>query len=134
MINDDNTNIMKKVKMGERIKTQRKLLNLTQKELGKKMQISQKQISKYENNESQPPVDQLQKLAEILNVSTDWLICDTIEITRKGKIHGHKDTTNKPPGEEFSKQQLELLEITKNLTEQQQDELLGAVKMFVMTL
>ena len=120
-----------RTKIGDRIKERRKELRLTQKELGKQIQVTQKQISKYENNESKPPIDQLQKLSEILDVSTDWLLSDTIQISKKGSIHGNNDMANRLQFKGFSKQQLELIEITDEMTDQEQAELLGAIKMFL---
>lgn len=102
--------------IGEKIKIRRKELRLTQQELGEKVQISQKQISKYEKNESQPPIDQLEKIAEVLNM--------------KIEING---TANKPPERKFSKQQQELIEIMEKMTDQEQTELIGAVKMYIRT-
>ena len=49
------------MELGERIKERRKQLMMTQKELGDKIQVTQKQISKYERNESIPSLNQLEK-------------------------------------------------------------------------
>lgn len=127
--------------LGERIKERRRELLMTQKELGDKIQVSQKQISKYEKNESTPPLDQIEKLAEALRVPISYFIYKSEE----GNIHSgnitdsykspykFKDTANKPPERKFSKQQQELIEIMEAMTDQEQTELLGAVKMYIRT-
>ena len=60
--------------LGERIKEQRKELNLTQMELAKAAGVHQRQISKYENDKNEPSSLTLMTLAKTLNVSTDWLL------------------------------------------------------------
>lgn len=60
--------------MGERIKYCRTNVGLTQKELAKKINLTPKMVSFYENNERIPPVDILAKLADIFDESTDYLI------------------------------------------------------------
>jgi len=52
----------------------RKKMNLSQKELAEKMQISNKNISKWENAETVPDVFTIKKLANIFNVSIDTLV------------------------------------------------------------
>ena len=128
--------------LGERIKEQRKKLGLSQKELGDKVQVSQRQISKYEKNDSVPPLDQIEKLAEALEVPIGYFVYQSTKMNmHTGKIieqdkspYKIKNIANKPPEREFSKQQLELIQITDGLTDAQQTELLGAVKMFLLNI
>lgn len=70
-----------------RLRELRKINNLTQKELGKKMGVSAQTILNWESNVYQPSVDELIKLADIFNVSLDYLVSrerkTTIEDVKK---------------------------------------------------
>lgn len=57
-----------------RLRELRKINNLTQKDLGKKMSVSAQTILNWENNVYQPSVNELIKLADIFNVSLDYLV------------------------------------------------------------
>lgn len=59
---------------GERIKNYRKIAGLTQKELGTRSETSENTIRQYETGKRQPRVEQLQKIAPILNVSVSDLL------------------------------------------------------------
>jgi len=58
----------------ERIKQLRIDNNLTQSELAEKVGLSYVQIGRYEKGKSNPSSDVLQKLANVLNTSTDYLM------------------------------------------------------------
>lgn len=129
------------MKLGERIKERRKELGMSQKELGEKLEITQKQISKYERDESIPTIRQIEKIAEALKVPIGYFIYKTeaAEI-HSGKVinnytspYKKESIANKPPENKFSKQQQELLNIMQPMTEQEQNQLLGAVKMYLST-
>lgn len=60
--------------LGERIKTKRKEKKLTQKGLANILGIDHTTISKWESNIYEPDSKSLNKLAEILEVSTDYLL------------------------------------------------------------
>lgn len=47
--------------------------NLTQKQLGSKIGVSEGMISRYENNMSEPPFETVRDFAAIFNVSMDYL-------------------------------------------------------------
>lgn len=59
---------------GQRIKTRRKLLNLTQEEVAALTGISQKQISRYETGENDLTGANAVSLAAVLHTTTDWLV------------------------------------------------------------
>jgi len=60
--------------LGKRIKQLRKDKNWTQKELAKQVGTSPAQLNKYESGLNTPPLDRLALLAEVLNISVDFLI------------------------------------------------------------
>ena len=62
------------VKTGDRIKELRKSKNLTQLELAKKLNVTDKAVSKWENNHGEPSVDLLLELSKLFDVSIDYLI------------------------------------------------------------
>lgn len=57
-----------------RLKTARKAAQLTQTDLAKRAGLMQRQISDYEKGKQTPSIETLMKLAEALNVTTDWLL------------------------------------------------------------
>ena len=57
------------INIGEKIKTYRKLKNMTQEDLSKKSDLYVSTIKKYETGERKPKTDQLQKIADALGVS-----------------------------------------------------------------
>jgi len=70
--------------LGKRIQELRKNAGLTQQELAAKIKISHPQIVRYETKDVQPPADVLKKLADVLNVSIDFLVNgDTNEKVRQ---------------------------------------------------
>ncbi|MFL0365728.1 helix-turn-helix domain-containing protein [Pseudobacillus sp. 179-B 2D1 NHS] len=62
---------------GERLKNIRKAKDLTQKELADAVDIDQSSISYFERNKKKPDMDTLKKIADILNVSADYLLLRT---------------------------------------------------------
>jgi len=73
--------------LGSRIQELRKQIGLTQLQLAKKIEISHTQMARYETNSVQPPADVLKKLANIFDVSIDYLVngnkSDKVEQTIK---------------------------------------------------
>ena len=59
---------------GDILKKLRKDKNLTQDELAQKINNSRSNIANYENGKNMPSVEVLQKLSELFNVSTDYLL------------------------------------------------------------
>jgi transcriptional regulator with XRE-family HTH domain len=60
--------------IGRRIFKVRQKLRITQKALGKLLYVKHSQISNYETGESYPSIETVIKLAEIGQVSVQWLI------------------------------------------------------------
>lgn len=74
---------MRDYSFGNYIYELRKKENITQGELGKKLGVSSKAISKWENGCSKPQVEMLKKLAVIFNISLDELV--NLSILKKDK-------------------------------------------------
>lgn len=58
----------------KRLKELRLSLKLSQRELAEQIFVSQQALAKWENGSATPNPDTIKKLAEILNVSTDYLL------------------------------------------------------------
>ena len=62
--------------LGEKIKEARKNAGLTQEQLAQKLVISRQAITKWESDKGLPDIQNLKALAELLNVSVDYLLDD----------------------------------------------------------
>ena len=62
--------------LGEKIKEARKQCGLSQEQLAEKMAISRSAVAKWEANNGLPDIDNLKALAQLLNVSIDYLLDD----------------------------------------------------------
>ena len=60
--------------LGKRIQELRKQNGLTQQELAGRVQISHPQIVRYETKGVQPPADVLARIADVFDVSIDFLV------------------------------------------------------------
>ena len=65
-----------RVELSQRIRFLRKKKGLNQGELAEKVGINPSHLSRLENGKYQPSVDALQKIAEALEVSVDFLLSD----------------------------------------------------------
>ncbi|MBP3583451.1 MAG: helix-turn-helix transcriptional regulator [Clostridia bacterium] len=64
--------------MGDRIRETRKRLNLTQEQLAESLDISVNYISEIERSLKHPSLQVFIKLIEVLDVSADYLLRDTV--------------------------------------------------------
>ena len=60
--------------LGTRIKELRKEFGLSQVELAAQMEVTKQTISNWENENIQPSIDMLVGLANVFNVTTDYLL------------------------------------------------------------
>ena len=60
--------------LGERICTLRKELGWSQVDLARKLSVTKQTVSNWENENIQPSIEMLIRLAKLLNVSTDYLL------------------------------------------------------------
>ena len=58
----------------ERLIEQRKLNNLTQRQMAEYLKIAQPSYIRYENGSSEPSLDNLVKIADYFDVSVDYLL------------------------------------------------------------
>lgn len=104
---------------GERIKMLRKKHRMTMDVLAEKIEVAKSSIAGYESEYRQPPLEKLQKLAEVFNTSTDYIIGltddpDSKKEYRNVKEFLDKDTLHwdgKPLKDEELKPIREMLEI-----------------------
>lgn len=88
--------------VSERIKRSRKVAKLTQEELGRRVNTTKATISNYENSYSTPSNLMLVALADMLDVTTDYLLGRTddtngvVEVDRETKALIKKSENNKP--------------------------------------
>lgn len=59
---------------GKRLKKIRETNNMLQSDLAKKINLSSSAVSMYELGERDPDTETLKKIADVLNVSTDYLL------------------------------------------------------------
>ena len=76
--------------LGERIKALRKERGYSQYKLGQKLNLAESTISLYESNHRAPDIGTLKRLAEIFNVTLDFLCCRTN--TRNRHIYQYEET------------------------------------------
>lgn len=65
---------------GQRIKAARKAAGLTQKELGKKLGVAYQTFAQWENDLRNPKMETLERIADALDISVDYLLKGTIAI------------------------------------------------------
>lgn len=60
--------------IGQRIQQRRKELGMTQEELAELLTTNQFQVSRYETGKNSPTAEVIKTLADVLEVSADWLL------------------------------------------------------------
>lgn len=89
------------MKIGDRIRERRKILGLTQKELARKVKVSSQVVSNWERGYTDPDHDDIARLAEALETSSDYLLNRTdeplniISLSKRKKIYS-SIATNQP--------------------------------------
>jgi len=81
-----------KLTIGDRIKVARKKLNLTQEALAEKVDITLYYMGEIERGEKTPSLDLFIRLVEVLDVSADYLLRDTVST---GNVYGDKRMARK---------------------------------------
>lgn len=70
MANNDET----KMTLGEKLKSARKSVGLTQEQLAEKLLVSRQAITKWEADKGMPDIENLKQLSKLLNISIDYLL------------------------------------------------------------
>ncbi len=66
---------------GEKLKEARKEAGLSQEQLAEKMSVSRSAIAKWESDKGMPDINNLKAIAQLLNVSIDYLLDDDEKIS-----------------------------------------------------
>lgn len=90
----------------ERIIELRKIKNLTQADLGKQLNVTPQAVSKWEKGQSEPDLQTVQRICELYNVTTDWVLGKSdvqqmveqplVENSSNTIIRGYCDRCKKP--------------------------------------
>ena len=83
---------MDKLTMGDRIKNARKKLGLTQEALAEKVDVTLYYMGEIERGVKTPSLDLFIRLVEVLDVSADYLLRDTVSM---GNVYGDKRMARK---------------------------------------
>ena len=77
-MSDEKTRDEIRQKVGERIKESRDMMSLNAKEFAKKLDTSYQQVYRWENGKTVPSLYTIIQIAELANVSADWLLDITL--------------------------------------------------------
>ena len=109
--------ILNYVKIGNRIKSRRKVLSLTQKQLGQKVNLSEGSISKYESGKVEDATTaKLNEFADALDVDIAWL------------LGAEKSCTHDIPGLELSEDEQCLIASYRKLSHDNQLKIIGMIE------
>jgi len=90
--------------LGKRLEELRTEKRMTKKEVADYLQIDQSTYGKYELGKRQPDYETLDKLANLFNVSVDYILCRTNVRTPIETIAAHHE------GEDWTEEELEEIE------------------------
>lgn len=108
------------LEIGKRIKERRKELRLTQLDIKEKTGISSGNMSDIERGNRLPAANTLLQLSEVLQCSIDYLL--------RGKSSISENSTTSPPTD-LSPQEQDMLKLFRNISKDDQEELLMLAKM-----
>ena len=118
------------MKFAERLKTLRKQVQLTQAQIAEKLDISQQAYASWERGAKRPTQENLVKIAQVLNVSVDYLVgnseeksdeLDNIELLFRMNSKGLTEEEK----EIFKKELIEFMEERKKAFEEDKNDGLG---------
>ena len=95
--------------LGKRLEELRTEKRMTKKEVADYLQIDQSTYGKYELGKRQPDYETLDKLANLFNVSVDYILCRTNIRTPIETIAAHHE------GEDWTEEELEEIERIKEV-------------------
>ncbi len=76
-----------------RLKELREELGMTQKELGRMLDIAPNTISQYETGRREPDLGTLMRMAELLNVTVDYLLGRAPDESERPLVNGDRELT-----------------------------------------
>lgn len=68
------------MKFADKLIQLRKQYSMSQEELADKLDVSRQSVSKWEGEQSMPELSKIIQIAEMFNVSTDFLLKDSLDI------------------------------------------------------
>lgn len=71
------------MKIGEKIARLRTMAGISQEQLAERIEVSRQSVSKWEMDQALPQIDKVLQLCEIFDISTDELLHDKIELSKK---------------------------------------------------
>ncbi len=105
---------MSEIVFKENLSYLRKLNNLSQAELGRELGCSRSCINKWESGARTPIVEDAIKVAKYFNISLENLLCDDLSSFTKSLLN--------------SKDELKLIELFRNLTDEQKEKLFNLLQ------
>ena len=105
------------MKMGHIISKLRYESGYSQVELAEKIGITKGAVGMYETDKRKPDYDTLIKLADLFNVSTDYLLSHTVDSISKTSNHSVNVSLD---SSRYSKQGLYILELYESMNEESQ--------------
>lgn len=100
--------------IGSKIAEARKKKHLTQEQLAELLSVSRQSISRWESNQTYPDMDKIVFLAEILEVSCDYLLTDQAVPQEDGKDYGKNVITRLLYGAKGKRVKLKFYEDAKD--------------------
>ena len=69
--------------LGNKLAQARRAKNLTQEQLAEKLEVTRQAVSRWESDAAYPETDKIVRMAQILEVSCDYLLQDGVDETGK---------------------------------------------------
>lgn len=113
--------------LGERIKTLRKEIGITQEELGKTIGVTTSMIGMYETNARKPSYDVLLKMSEYFNVTTDYLLGKSNPIDIRSYEHIQKRLNSPLAASLLDEDFIKELSIAKRISEDEAEKLMEEI-------
>lgn len=85
-----------KMILADKIIEERKRLGLSQEELAEKLSVSRQAVSKWEGAQSTPDLQRILQMAELFEVSTDYLLKDEIEVPEGRRSENAASDSDEP--------------------------------------
>lgn len=92
--------------LGDNIKKYRRENKISQEALGEKLGVSRQSISLWENNQTQPSLENIVALAKIFNVTTDALLAEEAKAKAEAEAEVETQTDNSTPPKKPNKKLL----------------------------